>query len=211
MLYQKNINVSLLNSSYEYDLQKFYTSYSDNFFNSCFEYDNEDIMKLDRTSDMYLRNTDFEYGVKRVSYEKSGNQLAFFAPIYIDNINDIPDYFEIKLRLQTPYNIIDKTLRVNIGINKDSKYNYIYKYLSKYANNINDNVAYMDNDNKIVTYYGIDLINGGFTKKTDSTIKSLFDIIGHILKFSSVALSFINKYILIQIIQLIHTSEVLLF
>lgn len=175
-LYQKNINVSLLNSSYEYDLQKFYVAYSDNFFNSCFEYDNKDIMKLDRTSDMYLRNTDFEYGVKRVSYEKSGNQLAFFAPIYIDNINDIPDYFEIKLRLQTPYNIIDKNIRVNIGINKDSKYNYIYKYLSKYASNINDNVAYMDNDNKTVTYYGIDLINGGFTKKTDSTIKSLFDI-----------------------------------
>ena len=175
-LYQKNINVSLLNSSYEYDLKKFYTAYSDEFYSSCFEFNKKDMLKLDRTSDVYVRNSDFEFGVKRISYEKSGNQLAFFAPIYMDNINDIPDYFLIEINLSTPYNRTTKYIKVNIGSNKESKYNYIYKYLSKYLKNIDDNVAYMDNVDKTVTYYAIDLVNGGFTKKTDPSIKALFDI-----------------------------------
>ena len=175
-LFQKSVNVSLLNSSYEYDLKRFYSAYSDTFYSPCFEYDKKDIKMLDRTSVVYTRNTDFEYGVKRISYQKSGCQFACFAPIYIDNVNDIPAYFLITINLRSSKMNIKKHIRVNIGINGSSDHNYIYKYLKKYLSNIDDNVIYMDNTDKSLTYYGIDCVNGGFTRTTDATVKNLFNI-----------------------------------
>ncbi len=175
-LFQKSVKVSLLNSSYEYDLKRFYSAYSDTFYSPCFEYDKKDIKMLDRTSVVYTRNTDFEYGVKRISYQKSGCQFACFAPIYIDNVDDIPSYFLITVNIKSSKLTIKKQIRVNIGINGSSDYNYIYKYLKKYLSNIDDNVIYMDNTDKTLTYYGIDCINGGFTRTTDATVKNLFNI-----------------------------------
>ena len=175
-LFQKSVKVSLLNSSYEYDLKRFYSAYSDTFYSPCFEYDKKDIKMLDRTSVVYTRNTDFEYGVKRISYQKSGCQFACFAPIYIDNVNDIPSYFLINVNIKSSKLTVKKQIRVNIGINGSSDYNYIYKYLTKYLSNIDDNVIYMDNANKSLIYYGIDCVNGGFTKTIDATTKLLFDI-----------------------------------
>jgi hypothetical protein len=175
-LFQKSVKVSLLNSSYEYDLKRFYSAYSDTFYSPCFEYDKKDIKMLDRTSVVYTRNTDFEYGVKRISYQKSGCQFACFAPIYIDNVDDIPSYFLITVTIKGSKMTVKKQIRVNIGINGSSDYNYIYKYLKKYLSNIDDNVIYMDNTDKSLTYYGIDCVNGGFTRTTDATVKNLFDI-----------------------------------
>lgn len=175
-LFQKSVKVSLLNSSYEYDLKRFYSAYSDTFYSPCFEYDKKDIKMLDRTSVVYTRNTDFEYGVKRISYQKSGCQFACFAPIYIDNVNDIPGYFLLTVNLRSQKLNTTKYIRVNIGINGNSDYNYIYKYLKKYLSNIDDNVIYMDNTDKSLTYYGIDCINGGFTRTIDATVKNLFNI-----------------------------------
>jgi hypothetical protein len=175
-LFQKSVKVSLLNSSYEYDLKRFYSAYSDTFYSPCFEYDKTDIKMLDRSSVVYTRNTDFEYGVKRISYVKSGCQFACFAPIYIDNVDDIPSYFMINVEIHSPKQTVTKHIRVNLGINGSSDYNYIYKYLKKYLSNIDDNVIYMDNTDKSLTYYGIDVVNGGFTKSTDATVKNLFDI-----------------------------------
>ena len=174
-LFQKSIKVSLLNSSWEYDLPRFYKTYSDIFFSPCFDYNKDEMMQLDRTKDIKVRNTDFEYGFKRVSYLKSGCQFACFAPIYIDNVNDIPAYFKIDLNITGVKYSTKKSIIVNIKKNGDKDTNYIYKYLSKYINKINDDVVYMDNVKKELIYYGIDLRNGGFTKYPDSAASSLFN------------------------------------
>lgn len=173
-LYQKNIEVNLLNSTYAFDLKKYYTYYNDIFFESNFDFNKQDMYIVDKTTDQYFRNTDFEFGVKRISSTKSGYQFAFFAPIYIDSIHSIPYQFVIELLFSNSRYSLKKELRINIG--KDSNRNYINKYISKYVNSIDTDVVYMDNQDKTVSYYGIDLINGGFSKKTDSTLSSLFNI-----------------------------------
>ena len=173
-LFQKSVTANLLNSSWEYDLKKFYAAYSDTFFDTVFPISVLEMPILDETQVFKNRNTDLEYGVKRVSYDKSGCQFACFAPIYIDNPKDIPAYFLLKMELSANRASITKYIKVNIASNP--KYNYIYTYLNKYLSKIDDNVAYMNNVDRTVTYYGIDLINGGFTKAIDSTVSSLFNI-----------------------------------
>lgn len=175
-LFQKSVTANLLNSSWEYDLKKFYTAYSDTFFDTVFPISVLEMPILDETQIFKNRNTDLEYGVKRVSYDKSGCQFACFAPIYIDDPKDIPSYFLLKMELSAKRASITKYIKVNIASNAKSNYNYIYKYLNKYLSKIDDNVAYMNNVDHTVTYYGIDLLNGGFTKTVDSTVSSLFNI-----------------------------------
>lgn len=174
VLYQKNISADLLNSTYAFDLKKYYEYYNDIFFESMFEFTKKDMAIVDKTIDQYFRNTDFEFGVKRISTLKSGKQFAFFAPIYIDSINSIPYQFVIELKFSNNRYTLNKELRINIG--KDSNRNYINKYISKYVREIDTDVVYMDNLDKTVSYYGIDLLHGGFSKKTDSTLSSLFNI-----------------------------------
>lgn len=175
-LFQKSVTANLLNSSWEYDLKKFYTAYSDTFFDTVFPISVLEIPILDETQVFKNRNTDLEYGVKRVSYDKSGCQFACFAPIYIDNSKDIPSYFLLKMEISAKRAHITKYIKVNIASNAKSNYNYIYKYLNTYLSKIDDNVAYMNNADRTVTYYGIDLLNGGFTKVVDATVSSLFNI-----------------------------------
>lgn len=175
-LFQKSVTANLLNSSWEYDLKKFYATYSDTFFDTVFPISVLEMPILDETQIFKNRNTDLEYGVKRVSYDKSGCQFACFAPIYIDDPKDIPSYFLLKMEISAKRASITKYIKVNIASNAKSKYNYIYKYLNTYLSKIDDNVAYMNNTDHTVTYYGIDLLNGGFTKVVDATVSSLFNI-----------------------------------
>ena len=175
-LFQKSVTANLLNSSWEYDLKKFYATYSDTFFDTVFPISVLEMPILDETQIFKNRNTDLEYGVKRVSYDKSGCQFACFAPIYIDDSKDIPSYFLLKMEISAKRASITKYIKVNIASNAKSKYNYIYKYLNTYLSKIDDNVAYMNNTDHTVTYYGIDLLNGGFTKVVDATVSSLFNI-----------------------------------
>ena len=175
-LFQKGVTANLLNSSWEYDLKKFYAAYSDTFFDTVFPISVLEMPILDETQVFKNRNTDLEYGVKRVSYDKSGCQFACFAPIYIDDSKDIPSYFLLKMEISAKRANITKYIKVNIASNAKSNYNYIYKYLNTYLSKIDDNVAYMNNADHTVTYYGIDLLNGGFTKVVDATVSSLFNI-----------------------------------
>ena len=175
-LFQKSVTANLLNSSWEYDLKKFYAAYSDTFFDTVFPISVLEMPILDETQIFKNRNTDLEYGVKRVSYDKSGCQFACFAPIYIDDPKDIPAYFLLKMDISANRARTTKYIKVNIGSNAKSNNNYIYKYLNKYLSKIDDNVAYMNNVDHTVTYYGIDLVNGGFTKTIDATVSSLFNI-----------------------------------
>lgn len=176
-LFQKSVEANLLNSSWEYDVKRFFSSYSDTFFDSCFEINKQEMPILDKSETQKPRNTDFEYGVKRISYSKSGCQYACFAPIYIDNVNDIPEYFKLDITISNfaKTSTIKKTIIVNIAKNGNDDKNYIYKYLKTYLSKIDNNVIFMDNDKLSVVYYGIDLVNGGFTKFEDCTVSTLFN------------------------------------
>lgn len=175
-LFQKSVEANLLSSSWEFDIKRFYAAYSDIFHNPCFDVITKDMKILDKTEPIYQRNTDFEYGVKRISYSKSGNQYACFAPIYIDNVNDIPSYFKIECKFNNGSKTVTKNIIVNIGRNGNATENYIYKYLYKYLSKIDNDVCFINNYDKSVSYYGIDLVNGGFTVKSDTTINKIFDI-----------------------------------
>ncbi|MCH5167503.1 MAG: hypothetical protein J1F35_06360 [Erysipelotrichales bacterium] len=175
-LYQKNIECGLLGSSYEYDLRKFYSAYSNYFYENCFEYPKEEMQIIDFAQSQYQRNTDFEYGAKRISYQKSGYQYAFFAPIYIESEKDIPNAFIIDLELYFGKDRmkISKQIKINIGSTKNSNENYIYPYLYKYASKIDGLVCHISQDSDNALYYGIDCVNGGFTKKVDNLVTRIF-------------------------------------
>lgn len=179
-LWQKPINANLISSTWEYDLPKFYAAYSDVFYKSCFEYNKDDMLELDKTVPQYTRARDFEFGVKRISYSKNQHQFGFFAPVYIDNASCIPEYFLINVTLyntntsgDTTY-AVKKTLRVNIGINRRSKKNYIYRYLYNYANKIDDSVAFCMPLTNQATYYGIDLLHSGFVTSIDNMMERVY-------------------------------------
>lgn len=179
-LWQKQISTNLINSSWEVDLPRFYSAYSDIFYKTCFDFNKEDMLYKDATIEQQVRARDFEFGVNRISYSRNGHQFSFFAPIYIDDKNDIPDYFLIDIVLhnvddsgKTVY-AVKKQLRVNIGINGTSKRNYIYKYLYNYVSKIDDNVAVCTPLTNQATYYGIDLLHSGFVTAVDNMMNNVY-------------------------------------
>ena len=179
-LWEKNIEANMISSSWEFDLPRYYRAYSDIFYKSCFDYDKVDMMKIDYHHEQPIRATDFEFGVKRISYGANGKQFAFFAPIYIDNANDIPGYFLINVKLyskntagETVY-AVKKSIRVNIGINGASKKNYIYRYLNSYLSKIDNNVAFCTPLTNQATYYGIDLVRSGFVTAVDNMMERIY-------------------------------------
>ena len=122
-LYQKKIETQLLGSSWEYDLKKFYSVYNDVFFEPYFKYNAEKILKIDKTQNQYVRNSDFEMGTKRISYIKNGMQFAFFAPFYFEGLEDLPSYFNIDVNIHTTVHSVNKRIIVNITRKSDSKTN----------------------------------------------------------------------------------------
>lgn len=178
-LYDKNIKLNLRNGSYEYDVSRFYKYYSDIFYKNCFNYSQINIPILDETSVIYQSNTDFQFGCKRVSYIKSNNIFAFFAPIYIEGIDDIRNkVFKIKCEFLYETNRITKYLNIPISKifdnNNNEIKNYLGDYLERYSEKINDNVVYFSKSYKNI-YYGIDLNNGGFVDIEDNISKNLFN------------------------------------
>lgn len=165
-LSQQRIDANMLYSSYDYDLARFYSKYSEYFFENCFEYNKKDYEVLDIYKEQKQRNIDFEFGCKRISYRKNEYQFAFYAPIYIESIKDIPDYFLIDFEIENKFYSVHK--KVKIMINDDYKYNYLGYYLKTYLNKLDSNVIYCRPSLNQITYYGIDLAHGGFVKSVDN-------------------------------------------
>ena len=171
--FQNLIDINLYTSSWEYDVCKYYKVYSDIFYKDTFTFDKNNLLYCnDLSSVINDRNSDFEFGCKRVSYEKTGKQLAFFAPIYCDNINDLPDSFEIELKIYNNENYnITKKIIVDLTSTKN---NYLYVYLKRYLSKVDDNVIFIQPKSKQATYYGIDILTGGFNKYVDNIISKIF-------------------------------------
>lgn len=195
---QDYIGANLVGSSWDSDLSKYYNKYKDIFFDAAFSYNNKEMAMLDMHHNMYGRNTDFEYGVKRISYIKSGGDtFCCFAPIYIDKVSDIPSYLAIDVVFSSKGYHIKKRLKVNIA--SDKVHSYIYRYLSTYLSKIDSNVVFMNPHLKSATYYGIDLKKGGITKVVNSTIKNIFKIQMPIQQFDwMIAKGFVDNEICME-------------
>ena len=112
-LYSKGITINLLNGKYEYDIQKYFYIYSNYFYRENYQYDqnNYKILDIDNRNDSIsdARNKDYEFGCKRISRSTSNYTFSFYAPIYIDDIDSLPEYFVINLKF-SDHNI--KTIKV---------------------------------------------------------------------------------------------------
>jgi len=181
----KQCDISLLTSSYEFDLKKFYSYYPNYFYDSTFSYENEDYAEYVDMSSMKYRDKDFEFGVKRVSTKyNNGNTYMFFAPFWAESQNDIPDYFLISIKLMNNAYSIEKEVKVLINdYDERYRYNYLKKYLDKYFSQVDSNVIFCNPTNKQATYYGISLLRGGFAKMMDSVIGKNYFMQSSINKF----------------------------
>lgn len=173
VLSQRNIEANLLYSTYDYDLKKYFAYYSQYFYDDVFEYDKKNFIILDKTDSQKNRNTDFEFGCKRVSYQKNDTQFAFYAPIYVESLDDMPDAFNIYITLKNNFYNISKTIKVKIK--EESKYNYLGIYFRKYLEQLDSNVVFCNTGTNQAVYSGIDLENGGFVKKLDNIIAKAFN------------------------------------
>jgi len=171
---QYNVKANLVGSTWDHDINRYYNYYSDIFFSECFDYNKVEMKLLDRTEIMNARNTDFEYGVKRVSYSKSGYQYAVFAPFYFEGVDDIPSYFMLNIVFKSDKYAVTKQLKINVGDKGTKSENYLATYLYNYGSILDSNVIFMNPTGGCATYDAIDLVHGGFTKKVDTTISSIF-------------------------------------
>lgn len=182
-LFSKYIPVSLLNSSYEWDIKTFYKFYNNYFWDGCFEYSKIDVPKIDKYNINNVRNTDFEFGVHRDKYSRNETQFGFFAPIYIECEQDLPDYFMIDIILSNQN--ISTTKHIKININDLSNRNYLSHYLHNYAKFVDDEVIFCKED-KTATVFGIDLIHGGFTKSIDNQFIKLYTFQNTLLNLDNI-------------------------
>ena len=170
-LYDKNIFVNLKNNAFEYDVNKFYENYFDIFYNTNNNFSKINIPILDIYDNINDSNTDFQFGCKRISYIKYNNQFAFFAPIYVENIDDIKNkYFKITLEFQKKYKLKKEII---ISLWNNSNDNFLADYLKRYVEKIDDKVIFMSSTYKNM-YYGIDLLHGGFVKVEDNISNNLY-------------------------------------
>lgn len=184
-LMQKQYEVNLLNSAYEFDLKRFYNGYSNIFYGSAFSYDKTIYEDAKLDTEINNRDKDFEFGLKRISYMKNcGAQFAFFAPIWIEGSADLPDYFLMNVHIDAKKYDTVKTIKVNLNdVDKNERHNYLSVYLNKYANLIDNNVIFCTPVSNQATYYGIDLVKGGFVKKIDNIIAKNYHFQATINKF----------------------------
>ena len=178
-IYNHDIKVNLLEGSWEYDISRFYKNYFEKFYDTNYNLIKDDYIYYDPTvENINYRNKDYEFGCKRNSYFAYGYQFSFFAPIYITDINDLPDYFDLHISIK-PNN--EKIIRIHFG--DDS---YINKYLSKYLKQIDDNVIFILNESKRATYFGIDVEHGGFVNIIDNNINYIFNYQTPLNNFDSI-------------------------
>lgn len=169
----KDVELNLLNGKYEHDVAKYHHYYSDVFYKTNFEYSKDNYSILEANS-IYnynndARNKDYEFGCKRIQYSQTGSQFNFYAPIYIDNVNDLPEYFCINIVINDHL-----TKKIKVYINKDNKRNYLKTYLTTYLKQIDERVIFCLPDTSQATYFGINVENGGIVQYKDNVFGILY-------------------------------------
>ena len=192
-------NVSLLNDKWEQLVKTFYGNYRDTFYEDNFNYNKKDYVYFDDSNPVDSRNTNYEFGCKRISYSKNKYQFNFYAPVYCTDINDLADYFEIHININDR---ITKTIKINIG--NATTNNYLQVFLKRYIDKINDDAIYLLSQSKQATYYGIDVVNGGLVQVKDNIVGQLYNNQNTINNFDNIITDGFkrNKLIMQQIIPL---------
>lgn len=166
----KDIKINLINSKYEFDVMKYFKEMSSTFYNDTYLKNNNIFETYSENILPDNRDKNFEFGCKRISYNKYQYQYQFYAPIYINNVDDIPDEFVIEIYTE---NAMLK--KIHIPINKKYAANKLRIYLNKYISKIENNTPIVWNfgDNKIIYKNAIDCKNGGLITMTSyNTINS---------------------------------------
>ena len=172
-IYKDKIELNLLNGIYEHDVKKYFLRYQNYFYKENFNYSksNYRLLNLDssynETNDN--RNKDYEFGCKRIYYSRTGYQFSFYAPFYLDDINDLPEYFCIHINID---NNISKYIK--IYINKDNRINYLKRYLTTYYEQVDNRVIYCLPESLQATYFGLDIKKGGLVQYKDNMIGYLY-------------------------------------
>lgn len=170
-LYNNIYNVSLLTGKWEFDVSKYFYWYKDSFYNTNFEFDRDNRQPYNTTynyTEPSHRQTDYEMGCKRLPYGKTGYQCMFYAPVYIDSTGDIPDAFVLSIYAGK----IKKKVTVSL---KDTQDNWLYKYIRRYTDKLDNNVIYMAGSSNQAKYYGIDCDKGGFKSVMDNIVGQLYN------------------------------------
>ena len=169
----KDIKINLVNGKYEYDIRKYFKEISAYFYNDTYLKNNTIFETYSSDNLLFPDNRDknFEFGCKRISYHKYKYQYQFYAPIYINSADDLPDEFIIEI-----YNKRSIVKKLHIPINKPKNiHNKLRIYLNKFVEKIENNtpVIWNFNDDKIIYKNAIDCKNGGFvTINSYNTIQS---------------------------------------
>lgn len=178
--HRKPINTSLLSNTWDMDVARFYDLYKDIFYEKNYLINEADYQVAEVSyNEICDRNKDYEFGCKRTPYGFHGFECNFFAPIYCDNVNDLPYKFCIDIIYDDSIegNKTDGTLnkKIEIPINQNTKYNYLYIYLKKYLSKIDDKVIYLNNYTKTGFYYGIEVTKGGLCSLNDNIIGTIYN------------------------------------
>jgi len=172
-LFTKNIELNLVKDQHEYVVRKFYNVYSNMFYKANYSYNKNNFAEIDEYESKSLnngRNKDYEFGCKRLYYKQQEYQFSFYAPFYIDDVDDLPEYFMLNIRLND--NLVK---HVKIYIDKENTSNYLRSYLKKYVKHIDNRVIFCLPESKQAAYFGIDVKKGGLVKYVDNVFGNLYN------------------------------------
>lgn len=181
-IYNRYTECNLIGSSYDFDITNFYKYYKDTFFESNFIYNKNSHILVDKTVQQYDRNINYEWGAKRINYNVNMFQYMFFAPIYIENTNDLPSKFVITVKLKKDNTEFVKYININLQDDNKLFYGYLKKYTDKIKNFVVNPIA----GEQSMIYFGIDLIAGGIKSIKDISVKRLFNKQNTIQNFDAV-------------------------
>ena len=195
-IYDKKIEANLLSSNYSYDLKEYYKYYNNVFFSNGMSFDETNVQNFDKLNPIYDRNIDLEMGCSRVLNAKNNHKFEFFAPIYVDDPNDLPDAFIIDMIFINKDRKLYKRMKVNIMDYPKDKRNYLFHYLDSYKSCIDSKVANISVGNKNATYNGIDLNHGSIVTAISNEIGNMLSSMSTINLFDlSLGLQFKRKNI----------------
>ena len=172
-LFTKNIELNFVKDQHEYAVRKFYNVYSNMFYKENYSYNKNNFAEIDEYETQSVnngRNKDYEFGCKRLYYKQQEYQFSFYAPFYIDDVNDLPEYFMLNIRLND--NLVK---HVKIYIDKENTLNYLRSYLKKYVKHIDNRVIFCLPESKQAAYFGIDVKKGGLVKYVDNVFGDLYN------------------------------------
>lgn len=172
-------------NTYDYDIHKFYGELNKEFAFDVFQ----NFSDLTITKDYNNQYETFYWsGVESIYSKQYSQELGIVAPLYLKK--KLPNYF-IVFKVPGPSNY-----NFNKGDNEDLEFNFsddilknisivksfdlgeeskLGKYIRKYMSQTTYPTApmYVDFSEKVITYYGIDYEQGGFTTKKESFDESL--------------------------------------